>query len=349
MKNKFMALLEKLCSIPGISGQEQLIVRAIKDEFTARGAQPDVDCMGNLSVRIKGKGLAPSLMLIAHTDQVGAIVSEITDAGLIMFKTVGCVDKSSLAATRVLVGSVPGAVNAPPAHMAASQSPSRPYIDVGAECRQDVLDMGIDIGTQICFDTSFTPMGKNRICSHSIDDRVGCAMLIMLYDKLKRNPPDGDVILGFSIREETTMAGAAMLVEANKPDCVIAIDTVPMRMDPSGNALIDLGRGPVFQLAEGISNSFVGNFVHPGIKSALISAACESGTAYQLCAEFGDWTTDGSTINRANGGTPSGYLSMPRRNAHSSSEIMDIRDALAGIVILTALIGKMSKINLNFI
>ena len=349
MKDEFISLMQHLCSCPGISGQEQRIVKSVVDALVPYCDDIRVDNMGNVSAVFKGSGCAPSLMLVAHTDQVGAIVSEITDAGLIMFKTVGCVDSASLSATPVLVENCPGAISAPPAHMAAKDGPAPLYIDVGAECRQDVLDMGINIGSQITFTTPFTPLGKTRLLSHSIDDRVGCAILLSLAKHLSDNRPEGDVILGFSVREETTMAGAFMLVNSCKPDWVIAIDTVPMKMSPNGNSIIDLGRGPVFQLAEGVISSFSGNFVHPGVKSALIKAANDAGVHYQLCAQYGDWTTDGNTINRANCGTPSGYLSIPRRNAHSAAEIMDVRDALDGIKILQALIRDMSGINLSFI
>ena len=185
-------------------------------------------------------------MFVAHMDQIGAIISEITQAGLLMYKTVGCVDKASLPATRVLVDGIPGAVSAPPAHMASSLDNVLSYIDVGAECKEDVHAMGIDIGSQVSFDTQFTSLGKNRICSHSIDDRIGCAILIILYEYLKASAPEGDVVLAFSVREEATMAGAAMLVDKCAPGWAIAVDTVPMKMNPYGFGArpgVSVGRG----------------------------------------------------------------------------------------------------------
>jgi len=341
--------LKCFCSLPGISGQEQMVAKVIAQELTERGIRAEVDRMGNVSAVIRGRGNAPSVMLMAHMDEVGAIVSEICDNGLLLFKTVGCVDPGSLPAVRVNVNGIPGAVGAPPAHMAGSAggAPSRLYIDVGAESRGEVDAMGISIGSMVTFDTPFTRFGRHRVCGHALDDRVGCAMLLHLLDQLDFQP-DGDLILGFSVREETTMAGAGMLVDRCRPDCVVAVDTVPMRMS-GGTPLIDLGKGPVFQLAEGVMSAYVGSFVHSGVKQALLQAAAEADASYQLCAEVGDWTTDGDAISRANGGTPGAYLSIPRRSAHCASEVMDLRDPQNGIRILYFLIKNMKEINLNFI
>lgn len=347
-KNNFSDLLAELCSLRGISGHEYPVARAIKALLCERGAKVEADRMGNVCAKINGKGQAPSIMLIAHMDEVGAIVSEISDNGLILFKTVGAIDNSTLPSTRVIIEGHPGAVSAAPAHMSAGQPPAKQYIDVGAESKVEVLSMGINIGSMVTFDTPYIRMTENRVCSHAIDDRVGCAILISLFDAIDFTP-DGDIYLGFSIREETVMSGAAMLVEHYKPDCAIAIDTVPMRMNPSGNSLLDLGKGPVFQLAEGVMSSFTGNFAHPAMKTALINAANAEKTPYQLCAEYGDWTTDGSTISRANCGTPSAYLSIPRRCAHSASEIMDLRDPLNGISILKQFIKQSASINLELV
>lgn len=343
----FVVLFEKLCSIPGVSGQEQNVAKAIKAELISRGAQVSTDRLGNVSAVIKGQGKAPSLMFIAHMDEVGAIVSEVCDNGLLNFRTVGCVAAATLAATKVLVDGVPGAISAPPAHMDKGEAP-RLYIDVGAESKEEVYEMGIDVGSMVSFDTAFTTMGKNRVCGHALDDRVGCTMLIKLLEDIDF-VPDGDVILGFSIREETNMTGAGMLVDMHKPDWAVPIDTVPMRMSSGGRPLIDIGKGPVFQLAEGVMSAYVGNFVHVGVKKALIKAARDANMPYQLCAEVGDWTTDGDTITRANGGTPSGYLSIPRRSAHSAAEVMDLRDPLRGVEIMKALIKNMSEIELDIV
>jgi len=344
----FTELFSSLCALPGISGQERRVAAAVRDELLRRGADVKADTMGNVCARIKGKGNAPSLMFIAHLDEVGAIVSEISENGLILFRTVGCVDQNSLPSARVRVAGCPGAVSAPPAHMAKGASAGRLYIDVGAESKAQVLEMGINIGSMITFDTPFVQLTENRVCGHALDDRVGCTMLIKLFEKIDFQP-EGDVIFGFSVREETTMAGAGMLVDRQKPDWVVAIDTVPMRMSSSGAPVIDLGRGPVFQLAEGVMGSFVGSFVHEGVKDALISAAQEAKSPYQLCAEVGDWTTDGDTISRGNGGTPGGYLSIPRRSAHCASEVMDLRDPLNGIDILYTLVKNMNCVKLELI
>lgn len=345
----FVKLFKELCNVPSISGMEQQMARSVRSELTIRGAKVESDRMGNVYTCIKGKGNALSLMFIAHMDEVGGIITGICDNGLLMFHTAGFVDESSLPAIRVRVDGNPGTISAPPAHTSADAGTERQplCIDVGAESSADVREMGIEIGSMVTYDTPFTLLGKHRVCGHALDDRVGCAMLITLFEHIDFEP-EGDVWLGFSVREETTMTGAGMLVDRIKPDWAVAVDTVPIRL-AVGDSGIDLGKGPVLQMAEGVMKAYVGNVVHPGIRSALKGAATAANVSCQFCAEVGSWTTDGDIIHRSNLGTPCGYISVPRRSAHSASEVMDLRDALNGVKLMESLIKRMDKVILDFI
>lgn len=349
MRERLVELLTELCALRGVSGQEQEVARWIYRRL--QSLKPDVlsvDNMGNIYATRKGKG-APGMMLLAHLDEVGAIVSRVCDNGLLRFKTVGVVNAGVLASLRVRVGELPGTVSAPPAHTSGGAvSTEDLFIDIGAASRQEALEMGVDVGTQVTFDSPFVRLTQSRILSRVIDDRVGCAILLYLFESLDFEP-EGDFTVGFSIREETTMTGARMLVEQVRPDWAVAIDTVPMKVDASGVPLIDIGHGPVFQVMEGVMSAFVGNCAHPAVLRALRQAACEEGAPYQMCAEVGSWTTDGAAIHAANKGTPSGYLSIPRRYAHSPSEVMDIDDAVNAVLILKRLLKNMGGISLGFI
>lgn len=346
----FTDLLEQLCSLRGVSGQEQEVAKWVYERL--KKSDPDylhADNMGNIYATRRGQGKALHLMLVAHLDEVGGIVSEVCENGTLRFRTVGCVNAATLPSIRVRVGDLPAAVSAPPAHMQGGAiNPDDLVIDIGARSREEALKMGAQIGVQVTFDTPFTRLTERRVCSRVIDDRVGCAVLLKLFEDLDFTPA-GDVTVAFSVREETTMTGAAMLVEQVRPDWVIAIDTVPIRMSSSGNALIDIGYGPVFQLMEGVMSAFVGNAAHIGVKKALMQAGDTANVPYQLCAEVGSWTTDGAALHAANGGTPSGYLSIPRRYAHSASELLDVTDAVNGIMLLRQLIDNMADVVLSII
>lgn len=350
MAEKLLALLHRLCMVRGISGQEQQVAKTLRDCLL--DMSPDelqVDKLGNLFATRKGNGKAPSLMLVAHMDEVGAVVSEVCPNGLLRFKPVGCVNTSTLPSTRVLVGSVPGTFTAPPAHTSRGEiSPEDVFVDIGAESDEDVFSMGVNVGSPITYDAPFMQLTANRFCSRTIDDRIGCAILARSFEALDFTP-DGDVTVAFSVREETSMTGAAALVERVRPDWIIAVDTVPVKKAGAGGRSIDIGKGPVIQLGEGVMQAFVGNFVTPPVKEALLRAAQKAEAPYQLCAEVGDWTTDGASLHAGNGGTPCGYISIPRRNAHSASEVFDVRDALHALELLAALIADMRRVDLDFI
>ncbi len=342
----FTNLLTKLCAAKGVSGQEQEVVSLIKTELEGRCDEVSVDHMGNIIAVKKGSGTAPTLLMVAHTDEVGAIINEVRDNGLLSFKTVGYVSEPALQAIRVMVGNCPGVIGAPPAHTAKPGDAVELIIDIGASSKEEVLSMGVNVGTPVTFLGELLKLGGYRVTSHAIDDRVGCAVLLSLLDKV--NNPSGDVIFGFSVREETTMTGATMIANRTRPDCAIAIDTVPTD-DIKSAGKFRIGAGPVMQLMEGVMKSYVGNAVHPGIKKALLSASEASENPVQLCAEVGGWTTDGHALHQAAEGIPTGYLSIPRRYAHSPAEVLDLRDPIAAVDILAELIEKMDKINLDFI
>ncbi len=348
-RNEFLKTLEQLCGLRGISGQEQDICRGIYKMLEPVCDELSVDRSGNITATMRGVKEAPSLMFAAHIDQVGGIVNYIYPNGLLSFRTVGGVSRKTLPSTRVFVGDLPGVMTAPPAHMESADKTAvwDLMIDIGAESAADAASMGAQVGDGVCFAGDFTALGANRICSQSIDDRVGCALLVQMARELKSHP--GDVILAFSVREETTMSGAHMLVQRCRPDCAIAIDTVPTDDTHSPNPRYGIGKGPVLQLMEGIQASFVGNAVHPAIKKSLLRLAGQKEIPIQLCADVGTWTTDGTALHRAGEGIPTGYISIPRRYAHSPSEVLDLRDAWHAYSLMEAFAADMDNLDLSFI
>ncbi len=145
------------------------------------------------------------------------------------------------------------------------------------------------------------------------------------------------------------MTGAQLLANRLQPDCAITIDTAPINDIYANAPDLTIGRGPVIQLMDGVFSAFTGNATHPGMKSAIINAAKKANIPIQLCAEVGSWVTDADRIHSAAYGIPTGYISIPRRYAHSASELLDIRDAEATVNLIVAVINNMEEINLSFI
>lgn len=343
----FVNNLRELCMTHGVSGQEQAVVRMLKEKF-AHHPGLFVDNFGNICVHIKGQGLAPSLMLMAHSDEVGGIINGILPNGLLSFRIVGGVDPDTLPAARVLVGGLKGTVSCVAAHLRNETTRKDLFIDVGAENAEDAKQLGVSIGDSVTLDTEFVFLGKNRVCSRAIDDRVGCAILIEVLENLKSTPL-GDVYFAISVREETSMSGAHILASQYLPNCAITVDTVPINDIYQTVPGRSIGGGPVLQLMDGVFTAFSGNCAHPGIKAALLATAREADIPVQLCAEVGSWVTDADTLHKAGTGVPTAYVSIPRRYAHSASEVLDLRDAYHGVKLLSALIASMDRINLSFI
>lgn len=339
----FLHLLNDLAALPGVSGFEQPVVRALVQGLTPLADRVWTDRLGNVYAHLRGRGPGEGqpLMLVAHSDQVGCIVSEVLPGGLLRFRTVGRVAASVLPSTRMQVGPVEGVVTAPTAHV-QSEVPEL-FIDIGARSAAEVTEWGVRIGTPVCFREELFVLGRSeRVCGTAIDDRVGCTILLTVLKNLRAGAPEGrpsgDVYAVFSVREETNMSGAQVAGDqAADLAAAITVDTVPAMDVPVAGSGFRLGAGPVVQLIEGEQSAYVGTIAHPGMVAAIEGAAAAEGVPLQYSAEVNRWTTDAAVLHTAGAGIPTGLLSIPRRYAHSPAEVLDVGDALGAVRVLTRL------------
>ncbi|MGI6365511.1 MAG: M42 family metallopeptidase [Bacillota bacterium] len=314
-----------------------------------------VDVFGNVVAKKNGLGIGPSVMLVAHADEVGGVVNEVLPNGLLRMRKIGFVSETVLPATKVWVGEVPGVIGAKPAHLElpGEQGKVTPinqlHIDVGAASPEEVRRLGIDIGSPVSFAGELTELGiSDRLCGRAIDDRVGCAILLELLREMK-DTPAGDVYVVISVREETNMSGAAMVAAGIMPNFAVALDTVPADDIEPGRNKFAIGDGPVLQLIEGVQTAYVGTIIHPAVKAAIQEAAERAKVHLQLSAEVGYWTTDAAAIHTSGRGIPTGFVSIPRRYAHSPGEVVDINDVVDAVSLLASLVNNLSGIRLEFI
>lgn len=355
MKSALKRLLSKLTSLQGVSGFEQQVVKKVAEKLQGLADKVEVDHFGNVYAYKEGTADGPTLMVTAHADEVGAIVNEILPIGLLKFKTMGVVSEAVLPATRVKVAGINGVIGAVPAHLemttGAATTRSLLNIDVGASSADEVRSWGIEIGTPVSFAGELVELGNpDRICNHAIDDRVGCAIIISLFEELSKMQIDGQVVGVITVQEETSMSGARIAANRLQPDCAIAIDTVPASDTITPEQLkFAIGRGPVIQLGDGVQQAFVGSVAHPAVKRAILEAAAKREIPVQLAVEIGNWTTDVAALHCAGKGVPCGYVSIPRRNAHSPVEVMDINDAVHAVQILKGVVEELGGLDLAFI
>ena len=321
LKEQLKEMLAELTIIPGISGQEMLVVKELRDRFEKVSDHVEVDGFGNIFAVKRGKPGGPSLMIAAHSDEIGAMVKSIEKSGYIRLEKVGGTLDPLLLGRKVRVNAHLGVVGVKAGHLQSPEertkvvSSNNLYIDVGAGSDQEVKEMGIKIGDPIVYVSELESMSNpDRVVGKAVDDRIGCAVLLKLFERLADTELEGDLYAVITVQEEVGLRGARVATYKLNPDYAIALDTIPSGdtpdIDTNKELPIRIGHGPVFPLLAG--GGARGNIMHPGFKNFLIDVAEEAGVPYQL-ATFSGGTTDISAIHLEREGILSGAVTMPLR------------------------------------
>lgn len=241
-------LLKELCLVNGISGDEscvrEYIIDKIKDYCTY-----SVDALGNLICFCKGrKSSEKKLMIAAHMDEVGFIVTYINDDGSLLFSEVGGIDSSVIIGRQVQINGLSGVIGSKAVHNLSKDERETPpvteklYIDIGADSKKEA-EKYVSLGDSVHFDSDFIKIG-NCIKSKAIDDRAGCAMMI----KLIQEQPEYDTYFVFNVQEEIGLRGSRVSAFAVQPDFAIVLEaTTAGDIDgvQGGKKVCQLGNGPV--------------------------------------------------------------------------------------------------------
>ncbi len=223
-----LELIKELCSFSGISGREDSVRDFIIDKIKDY-AEYSVDALGNLIVFKKGKKPAKNkVMLDAHMDEVGMIITGITSEGFLKFARVGGINPKVIVGRSVNVGEngINGVVGIKPVHLVdkdkedAIPSADDLYIDIGAENREDAENV-VSLGDSVCFDSDFIEFGNGFVKAKALDDRVGCAILIELI----RSELEYDAWFSFSVQEEIGTRGAQTAAFGIAPDYAVVVET----------------------------------------------------------------------------------------------------------------------------
>lgn len=332
-------LLEKLCLADGISGDEcevrNLIINMIKDHCEYR-----TDATGNLICFKKGKkSPRKKLMIAAHMDEVGFIVTSVREDGTLTFDTVGGIDPSAAAAQQVYIGKqrINGVIGSPAVHNLTESRRNEPqkisemYIDIGASGRDEALRY-VSVGDSVCFRSDFICMGENIIKSKAVDDRVGCAVLIeMILSDLEY-----DTWFVFTVREEIGLRGAGAATFSVDPDYAIVVEsTTAADIDGvSGNKKVCcLGKGAVV--------SFMDR--HTVYDKELYSIAFEEAEKAGIDCQTKTMIAGGNDsgiIHTTAGGVRTVAVSVPCRYLHSPSCVADLNDIDSVLKLVTLLAGR---------
>jgi len=333
-KNQMMLeLFQKLVEIPGGSGFEEKVIEFVSAELKKNLPDVSIDPMGNVVGKI-GKGTR-SVMVCVHTDEMCLLVKYIDPRGYIFFDLNGMFDERVLLSTKVDIcsekGIYTGVVGVKNRHLMTAEDLKRPisvselWIDVGAESAEEVRAWGIEIGDPIVYHPHFQSIGKETIISKSIDNRAGCAILIDLAERMKKERIDYQLFLVAAVQEEVGSRGAKVVAQTLAPDMAIVIDTVPAAdpITPPQLATDECGKGPVIRSMD-VNALGQGTIYSKKIRQRLISTAVKNEIPYQKDI-FRTWT-DASTIHTSGKGIPCGGVYIPRRYSHSPAELIKWSD-----------------------
>ena len=321
-------ILEKLSNAIGVSGEEddvrQIVISAIKDHVT----HLEVDSMGNVTALQTGtRHPEYKVMIAAHMDEIGMMVTEVDSGGLIQFAAVGGIDARILPGLRVKVGRqrTPGVVLWKPIHkwreMNAVKIDSL-RIDTGAADKESARP-----GDRIAFDSFYAPISEKIVRGRAFDDRVGCSILI---DLLQQGPYPVTVAAAFTVQEEIGLRGAQIAAQRLNPYAAIVLEGTPAFDVPNPNLEMEAGDLPVnpaTRLGAGavltlMDSSMVSD---PRVLTFLRQTAEANAIPYQYKTVRGGGT-DGGAIHTAHAGIPTMGLSVPCRYIHSPTALMNLDD-----------------------
>jgi endoglucanase len=323
-------LIKKLVESVGPSGFETAVRNLIRAEIEGLVDEVRVDALGNLIAHKGKKGSdGQCIMLSAHMDEIGVMVTHVDENGFVRFTTIGGVRPHTCFGGRVrFVNGVSGMIGGE-----RLEFPDRVhtfeqlYIDVGATSR---ATCPVKVGDAAAFDRPMLDLG-DRLISKAMDDRVSCAVQIEVLRQLKNTPHEVYVV--FSTQEEVGLRGATTAAFAINPDIGISVDVTGVGDTPKSSKMeVSLGKGPTVKVRDG------GMISDPRLVRFMADTAEKAGIPYQLEILEGG-TTDARAMQVTRAGMPASCVSIPTRYIHSPSEMVDYRDVQNAVKLLVELLS----------
>ncbi len=325
-------LIKKLVEIYGPSGSEDQIREVIREEIAGLADEVRTDALGNLIARKQGGDGGKRVMLAAHMDEIGVIVTHVDEKGFLRFGPIGGVWPHTLLGGRVVFAD--GTIGVIGAEKVEDQDRNKVipleklFIDVGAT---DKASAPVGVGDVASFYRPFADLGR-RLVAKAFDDRIGCAILVQVMRELKTTPHD--VYFVFSVQEEVGLRGAMTSAYGIEPEMGLSVDVTLTGDTPEARTMaVELGKGPAVKVKDGRM------LTHPGVKRLLVETAEALGIPYQL-EVLPRGTTDATAIQVSREGVPAGCVSIPCRYVHTPSEMVDYDDVSNAVKLLVAVLER---------
>jgi len=330
--------LKTISTAYGPAGNESRIAHIIREMVAPYADETRIDAMGNLIVTRRGKEGGKRIMLAAHMDHIGFVVTHIDEKGFARLHNVGGVSKTNSTFRRVVFeNGVNGIVASEPEKPEAAMLPKNDhlltdmYIDLGASSRAEAEAL-ISVGDFAVYAPEFFELGSDMVAGTAMDNRAGCAILVETLKAL--GDTRNEVVAVFTVQEEVGLRGAQAAAYDVSPDIGIALDVTPAGDTPKESRFsVNMGAGIAVKIMD---RSVI---CHPAVVRALENAARRCGAKYQREVLIAGGT-DTAAIQRSRAGVPCGALSIPSRYIHSACEVVSLSDMENGVKLLTAFLSE---------
>lgn len=300
---------------------------------------PDADIINGNVVGKFGTHLAekPSLVLDAHIDQVGMIVTSITSSGFIKVGNLGGIDRRLLPAQQVVIHGkkdIKGVICSVPPHLSNGDGKVLEIADIAIDTgySKAELEKIVSLGDSITFDVKCRKLLGNRITGGALDDRCGVAAILHTLELLKNRETAYNVTVIFSAQEELGERGAKIGAFSLAPDIAIAVDvSFAYAQGEDEKKCGYLGKGAMIGISPCLSRE---------ISNGLINAAKSAKLSYQLEVMNGLTSTNADRYSSSREGAKACTLSIPLRNMHTPTEVIDVADVVNTAEILAEFIGR---------
>ena len=324
-------LLQKLTEATGVAGDEKEVRLLIRDLIADHVDEWRVDSMGNLLARKQGTDdratgeRALKVLVDAHMDEVGLMITGIDSDGTLQFVPVGGLSPRTLLGKVVQVGPKKrtGVIGAQPIHLLKRSQRERLVkienmrIDIGAKKKENASSK-VSIGDRATFLTPYEEIGRTAI-GKALDNRTGCAALIEL---LRGDPFPFDLHAAFTVQEEVGLRGAQVAAFATRPDAALVLECTPAYDMPNERDVspnVALGRGPSIYVMDRVT------IQDPRLVSHIVRTAEAANIPFQI-RQPGGGGTNTAVIQRSTGGIPAATIATPARYIHGPAAMINLDD-----------------------
>ncbi len=347
--DKIEKLLKELTEADGVPGYEKEIRKILENKLKEFGSVRR-DKMGSLICKVAGYGSGPKVMLASHMDEIGFVVKYISSNGYIKFTPLGGWWDQVLLTQRVRIktrnGDVIGVIGAKPPHLIPLEERTKTvlkknmYIDVGATSDKEVEESGVRIGDPVIPDSEFTRLTTPKTyMAKAFDDRIGCAVLLLVLEKIKKQKNPNTICGVTTVQEEVGVRGATTSVEIVDPDVAIILES-DIAGDVPGikpeESSTKLGGGPSLLIYD---SRMIPNLK---LRDIIIDTAKKENIPLQYAAMEGG-ATDGSVIHLHKHGVPTVVIGVPTRHIHSHNSIVKRNDIDNTVDLVLSVLNKLNN------